>query len=381
MWKDHLFISLAIEHYNPLGAIRALGEAGIRPVFIGIKGRARCASPSRYISKLHQVETIEEAYEVLMKNYGDVYQKTGKKPYIICSDDKSIGFLDEHYEEVQSRFISYNAGKPNRINDYMDKFEILELAKKYGLNVMKSVVVKCGTMPEGLKYPVITKDITPNSGAWKGDVFICQTPEELKTAFTKIKSEDVLVQEYLSKENEWAIEGCSVNHGKDVFYSIYSTYNYIIEGYYSPYRKCGVSNRPDLEGPLDKMFAEIGFDGIFDAEFLIGKDGKYYFTEINFRNTAWAYSSAVIGMPLPPIWAESMEKGHIVEWAKENKKKYKGTFNAVAEPIDYEMRVRRGNVSPIRWFFQMLGSKCTDYFNWRDLKPWFFMLKNFKKLG
>ena len=73
MWKDHLFISLAIEHYNPLGAIRALGEAGIRPVFIGIKGRARCASPSRYISKLHQVETIEEAYDVLMKNYGDVY--------------------------------------------------------------------------------------------------------------------------------------------------------------------------------------------------------------------------------------------------------------------------------------------------------------------
>ena len=41
MWKDHLFISLAIEHYNPLGAIRALGEAGIRPVFIGIKGRVQ----------------------------------------------------------------------------------------------------------------------------------------------------------------------------------------------------------------------------------------------------------------------------------------------------------------------------------------------------
>lgn len=378
MWKDHLFISLAIEHYNPLGAIRALGEAGIRPVFIGIKGRARCASESRYISKLHQVETIEEAYDVLMKNYGDVYEKTGKKPFIICSDDKSIGFLDEHYDEIQSRFISYNAGAPNRINEYMDKFKILELAKKYGLDVMKSVVVKCGTMPEGLKYPVITKDITPNSGAWKSDVFICQNEQELKEAFTKIKSEDVLVQEYLTKENEWAIEGCSVNQGKDVLYTIYSTYNYIIEGYYSPYRKCGASHRPDLEEPLNKMFAEIGFDGIFDAEFLIGKDGKYYFTEINFRNTAWAYSSAVIGMPLPPIWAQSMLEGKIIDGAF---KDYKGSFNAVAEPIDYEMRVRRGNVSPIRWFFQMLGCKCTDYFNWKDWGPWWFMVKNFKKLG
>ena len=271
MWKDHLFICLAIEHYNPLGAIRTLGEAGIRPVFIGIKGRARCASQSRYISKLHQVDTIDEAYDVLISNYGDVYEKSGKKPFVICSDDKSIGYLDEHYDEIQSRFISYNAGAPNRINEYMDKFKILELAKKHGLHVLPSVVVKRGVLPEGLKYPVITKDITPNSGAWKGDVFICQNEEELKTAFTKIQSEDVLVQEYLTKENEWAIEGCSVNKGKDVLYTIYSTYNYIIEGYYSPYRKCGASHRPDLEGPLSDMFAEIGFDGIFDAEFLIGE--------------------------------------------------------------------------------------------------------------
>ena len=78
------------------------------------------------------------------------------------------------------------------------------------------------------------------------------------------------------------------------------------------------------------------------------------------------------------IWAQSMLAGKIIDGAK---KEYKGSFNAVAEPIDYEMRVRRGNVSPIRWFFQMLGCKCTDYFNIRDLKPWFFMLRNFKKLG
>ncbi len=377
MWKDHLFIVFAIEHYNPLGAIRALGEAGIRPVFIGIKGRARVASPSRYISKLHQVETVEEGYDVLMKNYGEVY-KSGMKPFIICSDDKGVGYLDEHYNDLLGKFIFFNSGEKNRTNVYMDKWKICELAKKHGLNIMDTRLVKKGEIPEDLEYPVITKAKTPNTGGYKADVHICENAEQLKEAYNHIISEEVVLQKFLEKKNEYAIEGLSVNHGKDVMYSIYSTYLYIIKGYYSPYRLSGVSDRVDIEKALDGIFEEIGFEGIFDVEFLIGKDDKLYFTEINFRNTAWAYSSAVIGMPLPPIWAQSMLEGKIIDGAK---KDYKGTFTSMAEPIDYNIRVRKGNVSPIKWFFQMLNCKCKDYINFRDIKPAIFMLKNFKKLG
>lgn len=93
MWKNHLCIVMAIEHYNPLGVIRSLGEAGVRPVFIAIKGRAKIASASKYISKCHFVDNIEEGYALLQSEYGNVAAETGIKPFLFSSDDKDIGYL------------------------------------------------------------------------------------------------------------------------------------------------------------------------------------------------------------------------------------------------------------------------------------------------
>ena len=39
MYRNHLIIVFAIDHYNPLGVIRSLGENGIRPIYIAIRHR------------------------------------------------------------------------------------------------------------------------------------------------------------------------------------------------------------------------------------------------------------------------------------------------------------------------------------------------------
>ena len=218
MWNQHLFIVFAIEHYNPLGVIRVLGFEGIRPVYIAIKGRSDVSSHSRFISKCHHVDTVEEGYHILMSEYGDIAKKTGKKPFILCSDDKTIGYLDLHYDSIKDKFYCYNAGKEGRINEYMDKFKILECAKRHGLNILESKVVKKGENPGNIKYPIITKAISPNSGGWKSDVFICYSYDELKEAYTKIKSNEILIQTYIEKKNEYCVEGCSVARGTDVLY-------------------------------------------------------------------------------------------------------------------------------------------------------------------
>ena len=377
--RNYLFIAFAIEHYNPLGVIRSLGQKGIHPDYIAIKGRIRLSSKSKYLNRVHEVETVEEGYEVLLREYGDVAQKTGKKPFIICSDDKTIGYLDLHYDELKDRFTFFNAGRKGRINDYMDKFRILELAKKHGLNVLESRVVKRGEVPCDQRYPIITKSISPNSGGWKSDVFICENAEELAEAFKKIKSNEVMLQQFVEKKNEYAVEGCSVNHGKDTLLSIYSIYNYLIKGYYSPYRTSGSFDKEETIGKgLRGMIEEIGFEGIFDAEFLLGPDNQYYFLEINFRNTTWSYASAVVGMPLPYIWAKSMLVGAIL---KESFKPYKGPFLCMVEPIDYNLRCKQRGYSKIKWFAELLKCKCKDYWNWRDLRPSIMMLKNWTKLG
>ena len=59
MYKNHLVIVFAIDHYNPLGVIRSLGENGIRPIYIAIRHRVELGVKSKYVSKVYQVDGVE----------------------------------------------------------------------------------------------------------------------------------------------------------------------------------------------------------------------------------------------------------------------------------------------------------------------------------
>lgn len=378
MWKDHLCIVMAIEHYNPLGQIRSLGEAGVKPVFIAIKGRGKFASVSKYISKCHFVDNVEEGYQVLMKEYGDVAEKTGLKPFLFSSDDKDVGFLDEHYDELKDKFIFFNAGKAGRVNEFMDKKNILDLAVKHGLNVLEARVCKNGELPEGIDYPVITKSISPNVGGWKSDVHICKNEEELKDAYKEIEAPTVLVQHYIEKQNEYCMEGFAANKGKDVLIAIVSTYDYLLPDYYSPYMTVQNMNNEKIRKALEGMFAEIGFEGVFEVEFLIDQDGTYYFGEINFRNSTWSYASTVAGMPLPVLWAETQEQGFM---RPDVRKEIDGSFKAMVEPIDYAKRVKTGKISLAEWMSDFKQAKCCYYYDKEDLEPWKVCVENWDSLG
>lgn len=377
MWKDHLCIVMAIEHYNPLGQIRSLGEAGVKPVYIAIKGRAKIASVSKYISKCHYVDTVEEGYDILMKEYGSVAAETGKKPFLFSSDDKGVGFLDLNYDELKDKFTFFNAGKQGRINEFMDKHNILELAKKHGLNVLENRVCKRGEIPEGLEYPVITKSISPNVGGWKSDVHICHSEKELEEAYRSIEAPTVLVQKYIEKQNEYCMEGFSANKGNDVLIAIVSTYNYLLPDYYSPYMTVRNMTNDYIKNSLKGMFAEIGFEGVFEVEFLIDQDGTYYFGEINFRNSTWSYAATKAGMPLPVLWAQTQEQGFMTQ----NADKEFEPFTAMVEPIDYAKRVKTGKIDLAEWMKDFKEAKCGYYYSPDDLEPWRVCVNNWDNLG
>lgn len=150
-YNGHLVIVFALEHYNPLNMIRAFGEQGINPVYISVKRRYEVATKSKYISKLHRVDSVEDGFLLLINQYGRLSEETGKKPYILFSDDKSVGYFDLHFEEWKDKFITYNAGRNGRINEFMDKYEIQQCAKRHGFNVLDSYVIKKGDpVPDGL---------------------------------------------------------------------------------------------------------------------------------------------------------------------------------------------------------------------------------------
>lgn len=374
MLKHHLFIVIGQEHYNPLGIIRSLGQCGIQPVFIAIKGKSVVSSKSKYISRCHFVDSPEEAYQVLLAEYSG--QK--EKPFVLTSDDDIQSLLDMGYEGLKDQFILFNAGANGRVTQYMDKMAILELAKKHGLNILHTVVADHGVIPGDIRYPIITKSISPNIGGWKSDVHICNSAGELEEAYQHILSPKVLLQEYIEKKNEYCIDGFSINCGSKAFLPTAVTYNYLIRGYYSPYMIAYPVQDKGMADALQAMLQEIGFEGIFSIEFLIGPDGAYYFSEINFRHSTWGYIASKLGMPLPYLWAEAMLSGEI------NGNWYKAIpdhYTAMVEPIDYGKRVEGGRISQADWLMDFKRTDCPFYLDWEDPEPFREMVRNWGRLS
>ena len=155
--KEHLFIVVGEEHYTPLGVIRSLGENGIEPVAIILRNERfmpKIASKSKYIGKLHIVDSYDEVYEILMQEYS----KEKNKPFVIPCDDIIVGKLDQKYNDLKNLFYIQNAGIQGRICEYEKKEKLNALALKNGMNVAKTWVLgEKGKVPEDVVYPVITK--------------------------------------------------------------------------------------------------------------------------------------------------------------------------------------------------------------------------------
>ena len=373
-YNGHLVIVFALEHYNPLNMIRAFGEQGINPVYISVKRRYEVATKSKYISELHRVDSVKDGFLLLINQYGRLSEETGKKPYILFSDDKSVGYFDLHFEEWKDKFITYNAGRNGRINEFMDKYEIQQCAKRHGFNVLDSYVIKKGDpVPDGLWYPIITKDISPNLGSWKSDVFICQNKQELVEALEKITCPLVMLQHFVDKQNEMALEGYTIKNGKEMQIITQMKWKYLIQGYYSPFHDVCMFTDKDMEIRLQAMFEEIGFEGVFEVEFLIDKDGTYYFMETNFRASAWNPTCKFAGMPLPYLWVKGMMNGYI----DPNDRKFE-PFTSMSEIIDYSKRVEGGLCSIAEWLRDFKDAKCVYIYDKEDRGPWDAVIRDWE---
>ena len=144
---DHEFIIFAMDHYNPLGLARSLGENGIQSIVIAEKSKTDISSYSKYVKEYIRVETADDGYKVLMDKFAGQYPE---KPFLLTCDDRTIEFLDRRYDEWKDAFIGFNAGRKDQISKYMDKFEILNLAKKHGLKTLNTICVDKGVVPENL---------------------------------------------------------------------------------------------------------------------------------------------------------------------------------------------------------------------------------------
>ena len=105
------------EHYNPLGIVRTLGEAGIHPVVVAVKGDLQFVGQSKYVRERYYVDSTEEGINLII----DKFANKNEKSFILTGDDVTVATLDKNYDRLKDYFYFYNAGEAGRITHYMNK--------------------------------------------------------------------------------------------------------------------------------------------------------------------------------------------------------------------------------------------------------------------
>lgn len=364
------------DHYNPVGIVRTLGEAGISPIVVVVKSEPRQVALSKYVKEKYYVKDSEEGINLIINKFATDKEE---KSFILTGDDVTVMTLDKNYDELKDYFIFYNAGKAGQIQKYMNKDLLNEVAERNGFNVPKTWKINTGEIPANICYPVMTKAINSFGDEWKNIVFICHNEGELKEAFGKIHSKEILLQEYIDKVDEYGYEGFSINHGKDVFVSMQTSQVYSIDDKYSPYWYIKNVNDEGLIKKINSMIEEIGLEGIWEFEFIVDKTGKMYFLEINFRITVIGWATTVAEMPSITLWCKSMDLKKIPDNCR---KEIPEGFTAMAECFDYDARVKTGMISRREWKKQYKNANAKLYRGRHDFRPFFsFMWYKFTKMN
>ena len=299
--KKHKFIIFGDGHFNTLGMVRSLGEVGIRPDVVLVGNNLMVVSSSRYIHDLHVADSIEDGLEYIITTYSQEEEKS----FLLTGSDKIISVIDRNYNRLIVNFYFFNASEEGRINWLLSKKEQNLLAESCGFNVPVFEEVRIGDKPMKVSFPLMTKAIDSTVENWKDQVFICHNESELADAYSQLKGERILLQQYIEKKNETGFDALIVN-GEETYLPLQLTYYDTTETSFGNSIYFFEPQDVELCEIVKELMRKTQFSGIFSIDLLIGKDGKTYFLEVNFRNSAWSYPSTCAGVNLPLLWALSL---------------------------------------------------------------------------
>ena len=366
--KAHKHIVVSGDTGNALGIVRSLSQGGARPILIYLVEETHLPVliKSKYLTEVYNVHSYEDALDLLIEKFG----AESEKPFVYTCDDSIASLVDQRYDDLKDKFYFFNAGEAGRINKLMDKHEICLVAEKCGCQIPKQEIVDTGVLPKTLRYPIITKTLMSIMGAWKEDVYICQNEEELKEAYSKIQSPKLLLQEYITKKNELAVQGISIDGGREVYIPYGISFFRSSESGYGHYMYCKPLTDEKLIAQLKAIIKECRYTGCFEIEFLIDQQDQLWFLEVNFRYSFWNYAVTFGGLNYPLAWAQSVLDNHIMEPREGTLKPY---FTALNEPGDFGQSVAKKKVSFWSWIKDVHNADMLYFYHPNDPRPaWSF---------
>lgn len=224
----------------------------------------------------------------------------------------------------------------------------------------------------GVNYPVLTKAVDSFIPNWKQAVHICNNETELRSVVKQTKAKSLLFQEYIKKKDEYILQGISINGGEVIYIPIEGGYYRLPEGAYGTYLWFRSHKSNDMDEKLKKMFKKIGYNGVFEIEFLVGEDNQLYFLEINFRHTLWNHTFTQMGVNLCKIWSDSIRNGRlIIDGAYIQKE----PFKLITEFSDFKQSVRTRKISFFQWLKDVICADSHVNYDPKDPLPYFALIK------
>lgn len=333
-------VVIGINHHNTLGMVRSLGKKGVQVAVILVcaKKKDSYVLASRYVSKCFYATCAKDAISVLREHFPE------RTPVFACSDDVVA---------LQNETAAH----------YMNKQVQVELAKKYGLPVPKSVVYVVGDKNLNVSwYPCIVKPLESIHGGKR--FAICNNERELSATLCAYQIGDVVqIQQYIRKDYEIVVDGVSTKDGV------------IIPGYVRKHRDILGGTTFSTTYPIKNLQSEVcekikgmisgtGYLGLFGVELLISNN-LCYFVEINLRSDATTYALTIAGINLPYVCLLAQKNmNYTCELDKEVRQ-----INSIVEFRDIRFMLK-GRVSPLRWYRELQESECRYFYDKDDEAPY-----------
>jgi len=365
-------VILGFNHNNTLGLIWSLGEAGHTISLVLYNEGKNYVSKSKYVKMTYLVNEGDDVVELIKK----ISSKMDGKPVVFVTNDRDASLLNDHFAEL-SPYCYFEGGRSDgSINHYRDKDEGERLALKCGFKIPRTVVISKSYELSfvSLPYPLLIKGNNSVHGG-KAAMKKCDSQQEAVEFVDGLPNDyyPLQIQEFIQKEYELMLLGCSLYGGKRVICPVANKkirqYPKITGGG-SFSLSAEVAANEDLRqlaSKVERYLQVIEYTGNFSAEFLYA-NGKFYFLEINLRNDGTSWLSTCSGYNLPDLVCRSFVDENVSD--KDCIFQQRHYMNIIWD-LHY---VSDGSVKLFEWLRQLRGDTCYSHFNKQDRKPfWWFM--------
>lgn len=357
-------IILGFSRVNTLGLIRSLGREGIRPIVVTLPASRKTAPliASKYLAEVHHAPSFDEGLDYIIERFGHEREKG----VIHVNCDYCAQLCDRRYSELKDSFHVAHSESPGSLAKYFDKETLCHLAASCGLPVPACETVTRGNLPKSLRYPIFVK-CRNSFGAWKSDMAICKSPEELMEAYNNLQSDEWLMQDYIDRQEEVSLQGISIRGGEQVYMPYKKVYIRLRDADYGTYMYYEPNDMgPEMLEGIKKMLRTIQFSGCFEIEFLRDKQGHLHFLEINLRYSASNQGMDCGGVNLPMEWALAAITGRFdaADIPLRTERYY-----VMNEVLDIPEMLLKRKITFSQWWRDFRKAKCCCVWDKHDMKP------------